>query len=75
MVASATLVGLVLAIWFVYHRRHGRMPSPPRLAMSPSGEVIPIDRWLDERGLNADHREENPQDDDERPGGGYLDGR
>jgi hypothetical protein len=74
-VAIAALAGLALVVWFFHNMRRHRNVGLPRVAMSSSGEVIPIDRWLEQRGLNPDAEEGGQQEDDGRTRGEYLDGR
>lgn len=74
--ALFAVIGLVLAARFLYFRlKPRRRTSLPNTAMSPSGEVISIDSWLEQTNLNADENRSNVADDDRRRSEKDLDGQ
>lgn len=65
--ALFVIVGLVLAARFLYFRLKPRRGAIlPSTAMSPSGDVISIDSWLDQTDLNVDENGSNVADDGRR---------
>jgi hypothetical protein len=49
------------AVWFIFFKPNRRTPATlPRVVTGPSGEVIPIDVWLEQAELAADDEESAP---------------
>jgi hypothetical protein len=60
--ALAVVVGLVLAVRFVFFRRKRPAPATaPPVVTSSTGEAIPIDVWLEQANLGEDNEENGPE--------------
>ncbi len=60
-VAGLAVVGVVLAVRFLYWKLKPRRPAPVK-TVSPGGEALSIESWLDNPNLNIDEGKSNDDD-------------
>ncbi len=59
---SLAVVGLAFIVWFIFFQpRRRRSAASTRVSASPTGEVIPIDVWLERGNLAAEEDEDRLQ--------------
>jgi hypothetical protein len=67
------ILGLVLGVRFVYFKLRGKdKTSRPGMAFAPTGEVIPIDVWLEKSNFSTEESGTHPEGEDENQRGSNL---